>query len=273
MIGVGSMSGAILSGLLSAGIEVSLPIKAVTKSRESARALMERLSTDAVDATSVESDTRASKVAVRDADVVVLGVKPWMVREVIAEIAPELPETAIVVSVAAGVPTSEIEALLPKGQAVVRAMPNTPTSIGRGVTGVAGGSAVSHAELELVRGLFAAVGYAVVVPESQINAVAAVSGSGPAYLYLYAEEMIGAAERAGFSPEVALKMVQQTIVGAAELWTSSELKPSELRRRVTSPKGTTEQAVIELQAADWGSLFDRALAANVRRSEEIERGE
>jgi pyrroline-5-carboxylate reductase len=152
-------------------------------------------------------------------------------------------------------------------------MPNTPSHIGRGVTGIAGGASAGEEAVATVRRLFETVGEVLVVREDQINDVAAVSGSGPAYVYLYAEHMIAAARRLGFDADQARLLVQQTIAGAAELMVRSDDEPEQLRRNVTSPKGTTERAVEVLQAADWGALFDRALAANVRRSEELERGE
>ncbi|WP_309478037.1 pyrroline-5-carboxylate reductase dimerization domain-containing protein [Leucobacter luti] len=121
-----------------------------------------------------------------------------------------------------------------------------------------------------MRRLFETVGQVIVVREDQINDVAAVSGSGPAYVFLYVEEMIAAAERLGFEAAQARQLVRQTVLGAAELMESSGEDAAQLRRNVTSPKGTTEQAIIELQAGGWPELFDRALAANVRRSRELE---
>ncbi|WP_336660223.1 pyrroline-5-carboxylate reductase [Leucobacter sp. USHLN153] len=270
MLGVGSMGGAILAGLRAPGVDIERPIAVTTRSAESARAFADA---DDVVAHSTEQDAEANRNAVRGARIVILGVKPWMVVDLAREIASDLEPGVIVVSVAAGVPCSAIEAVLPAGTAVVRAMPNTPATIGLGATGIAGGVAASEEQVELVRRLFATVGEALVVVEEQINAVAAVSGSGPAYLFLYAEEMTAAAQRAGFDADQARTLVQQTVVGAAQLWAQSGEDPDELRRRVTSPKGTTEQAILVLQDARWGELFDRALAANVRRSEELERGE
>ena len=270
MIGVGSMGGAILAGLRAPDVDIALPIVVTTKSVTSAQAFA---GDDDVTALSSEQDADANKTAVRDAELVVLGVKPWMVRDVVREIANDLAPGAVVVSVAAGVPSSAIEDELPDGVPVVRAMPNTPATISLGVTGIAAGAAATDAHIELVRRLFATVGEVLVVREDQINDIAAVSGSGPAYLFLYAEQMTRAAERRGFDEDQARVLVQQTIVGAAELWAHSDDTPEELRRKVTSPKGTTEQAVLVLQEANWGELFDRALAANARRSEELERGE
>ncbi|MBN9613293.1 MAG: pyrroline-5-carboxylate reductase, partial [Actinobacteria bacterium] len=120
---------------------------------------------------------------------------------------------------------------------------------------------------------FATVGEVLVVHEDQIDAVAAVSGSGPAYLYFYTEQMTDAARRLGFDEDQARLLAQQTVIGAAELMRASGEDPAQLRRNVTSPKGTTEQAVIVLQQAGWGELFDRALAANIRRSEELAAGD
>lgn len=269
MIGVGSMGGAILSGLCAPGSPAPLPI-AVTTFSEASAAKFDDVA-DVV-ASASEADPEANRRAVAGAGIVILAVKPRKVLETAAEIADALEPGAIVVSVAAGVPSERIEAVLPEGPQVVRAMPNTPAHIGLGVTGVAGGATASAEAVETVRRLFEAVGAAIVVREDQIDAVTAVSGSGPAYLFLYAEEMAAAAERLGFSQEDARVLAIGTITGAAELMRRSGEDPAQLRRDVTSPGGTTEQAVDVLQAAKLGELFDRALAANIRRSEELQAG-
>ncbi|GAA1315419.1 pyrroline-5-carboxylate reductase [Leucobacter albus] len=269
MIGVGSMGGAILAGLRSPAVRIALPITVTTNSQASAD---EFAGAADVVALAAETEPGANRMAVRDAEVVMLAVKPWMIADVAREIAPDIAPGTIVVSVAAGVSCAQIEAELPGAQ-VVRAMPNTPSHLGRGVAGVAGGSSASAEAVETVRRVFETVGDVIVVREEQINDVAAVSGSGPAYLFLYVEEMTAAAIRRGFTPEQARTLVNGTVSGAAELLVQSGENPAQLRRNVTSPKGTTEQAVFVLQDAGWGELFDRALAANVRRSEELERGE
>lgn len=266
MIGVGSMGGAILSGLRSPDVQIEGPIAVTTHSVASASKYAGAVD---VTAAATEQDPDANRHAVAGAKLVILGVKPWMIVDTAREIADALDPGAIVVSVAAGVPCAAIEAVLPEGTAVVRAMPNTPAVLGRGVTGVAAGAAADDETLETVRRLFETVGEVLVVGEDQINDVAAVSGSGPAYLYLYIEEMTAAAERLGFTAEQARLLVLGTVSGAAELAATSGEDPAQLRRNVTSPKGTTEQAVLVLQDAGWGELFDRALAANVRRSEEL----
>ncbi|QNN63997.1 pyrroline-5-carboxylate reductase [Leucobacter denitrificans] len=265
MIGVGSMGGAILQGLRDPAVEIPRPITVTTSSASSASAFD---GADDVVALSGEVDPDANRVAVRGAELVILAVKPWMVVDVAREISADLAPGAIVVSVAAGVQSERIEAELPGAQ-VVRAMPNTPSHIGCGVTGVAGGSTASDGAVETVRNLFETVGDVVVVREDQIDAVTAVSGSGPAYLFLYVEEMTAAALRMGFTEEQARVLVTGTVSGSAELLARSGESAEQLRKNVTSPKGTTEQAVFVLQDAKWGELFDRALAANVRRSEEL----
>lgn len=269
MIGVGSMGGAILSGLRAPGVTVQGPIAVTTKSAASAAAYDGE---GDVVAYSSEHQPDANRLAVRGAKLVVLAVKPWLIHDVLREVAGDLDADAVVVSVAAGVTTLSMEALLPAGIAVVRAMPNTPSHVGLGVTGIAAGASADDNALSLVGRLFETVGEVLVVPESQINAVAAVSGSGPAYLFLYVEEMTAAARRLGFSEHQARMLAQQTVIGAAELLRQSGEDPAELRRRVTSPKGTTEQAILALQDGNLGELFDRALAANIRRSEELEAG-
>lgn len=261
------MGGAILAGLRNPEVSIVRPIRVTTNSAASAAQFA---GADDVVAQAVAEHPEANRAAVAGAGLVILAVKPWMVVDAARDIAEALEPGTVVVSVAAGVPSAAIEAVLPAGTPVVRAMPNTPSHIGRGVTGIAGGAHASEADVALVRALFETVGSVLVVREDQINDVAAVSGSGPAYVFLYVEEMIAAAERRGFSAEQARELVQQTLVGAALLLDSSGEDPAQSRRNVTSPKGTTEQAVCVLQDAGWPDLFDRALAANVRRSEELE---
>lgn len=269
MLGVGSMGGAILEGLRAPDVEVDGPIVVTTNSTASAARF------DAagdVRAVALERHPQANREAVRGARVVILAVKPWMIHDVLREIAGDLDPGAIVVSVAAGVTTASMEALLPTGTPVVRAMPNTPSHIGRGVTGVAGGAAASDADIERVREVFRTVGAVLVLEERRIDALTAVSGSGPAYVFLFAEAFTEATRRLGFSEDETRLLVQGTISGAAELMLQSDEDPDQLRKNVTSPNGTTEQAVRVLQAGGWAESFDEALAAAVRRAQELAGG-
>ena len=196
-----------------------------------------------------------------------LGVKPAMIRDTLAELAPALDAGTLIISVAAGVTISTMEAAVPNP--VLRAMPNTPALVGRGVTGLAAGTRSTPAQLELARTLFETVGTVLEIPESQIDALSTISGSGPAYVFLLIDELTHAAVRMGFTAEQAAIMVNGTFGGAVALLEASDRSPEQLRLQVTSPKGTTERAVAELQGADLGGLFDRATAAALARAREL----
>jgi len=269
MLGTGSMNGAILGGLLSPRVRVEGDVRVTTRSAASASALARR---DGVSAASVEEDPEANRRAVRGARVVIVGVKPHMVPDLLREIADDLDPGTLVVSVAAGVTIATFEALLPAHVAVVRSMPNTPSLVGRGVAGLAAGTRSTPDDLELARAVFATVGDVVEVPEDRIDALSTISGSGPAYVFLLVEELTRTARAKGFSPEEARVLVQGTFRGAVELLAASDDDPAELRRRVTSPKGTTERAVEVLQAADLSGLFDRATDAALARARELAAG-
>ncbi|MDO4100966.1 pyrroline-5-carboxylate reductase [Clavibacter michiganensis] len=269
MLGTGSMNGAILGGLLQPGVEVDGDVRVTTLSAASAEALGER---DGVAASSVEEDADANRRAVRGARVVVVGVKPHMVPDLLREIADDLDPGALVISVAAGVTIATFESLLPAHVAVLRSMPNTPSLVGRGVTGLAAGTRSGPEHLALARAVFATVGDVVEVPEERIDALSTISGSGPAYVFLLIEELTRTAEAKGFSPDEARVLVQGTFRGAVELLAVSDDEPAELRRRVTSPNGTTERAVQVLQAADLSGLFDRATDAALARARELAAG-
>lgn len=266
IIGTGSMGGAILGGLLGPGVQVDGGIR-VTNRTEAKAAPLRR---EGVESLAIETTPDANERAVAGARVVILGVKPAMIADTLARLAAHLEPDAIVVSVAAGVTTATLEAVVPNP--VLRAMPNTPATVGLGVTGLSAGSRARPEHLALGRALFETVGTVVVLPEERIDALSTVSGSGPAYVFLLVEELTAAAERLGFAPEEARLLVQGTFRGAVELLAASGEEPAELRRRVTSPNGTTERAIAQLQAADLGAVFDRALAAALARAKELAAG-
>src|SRR6185312_2237023 len=165
-----------------------------------------------------------------------------------------------------------IESILPESVSVLRAMPNTPAIVGRGVTGLSAGTRSSAADLALASALFGTVGDVVVVPEEKIDALSTISGSGPAYVFYLIEELTRTAVDLGFSESEAATMVNGTFLGAAELLVSSRQSPQELRRQVTSPKGTTERAIAELEKGELKALFDRAAAAALARAKELAAG-
>ncbi len=265
IIGTGSMGGAILAGLRAPGVTLA-GLRATTRSEASAAALR----ADGIEARATEHDSAANAWAATDAGLVLLGVKPAQITSVLAELAPSLRPDALVVSVAAGITTAAMEAVVPNP--VVRAMPNTPALIGRGVTGIAGGSRATAAHLALADDLFRTVGTVVELPEPQIDALSTISGSGPAYVFLLIEELTRAAEAMGFEPDVAALLVQQTFSGAALLLEATGEEPAELRRRVTSPKGTTERAIAVLQEARLAELFERAARAAEERARQLAAG-
>lgn len=269
ILGAGSMGRAILSGLVKPGVQVMGGIRVTN--RTAARAA-ELASQPGVTAYATDDHAAANRTAVAGAGIVLVAVKPAMVPELLTEIADALEPGAIVVSVAAGVTVARIESLLPASVSVVRSMPNTPAVVGRAVTGISAGTRSSDAELAVVRELFETVGEVVEVPEGQLDALSTISGSGPAYVFYLIEQLTATAVAKGFSPEQAAQLVNGTFLGAAELLVQSEEQPAELRRRVTSPKGTTERAVQVLETGGLQDLFDRATDAALARARELAAG-
>ncbi|MEV8173703.1 pyrroline-5-carboxylate reductase [Microbacterium sp. NPDC079176] len=268
-LGAGSMGGAILRGVVASGIQVDGGITATNRTPEKAAALADL---DGVRSIALSETTDGNADAVAKARIVLVGVKPAMVPDLLREIAPHLADDAIVVSLAAGVTLQTFADNLGADVRVIRSMPNTPSTVGKGVTGLAAGAAASDDDLALVHRLFATVGAVVEVPESQIDALSTISGSGPAYVYLLIEELTKAAVGMGFSESDARVMVEQTFIGATALLDASGEEPSELRRRVTSPKGTTEKAVAVLQDAHLDRTFADAAAAALARAKELAAG-
>ncbi|MFF9563997.1 pyrroline-5-carboxylate reductase [Leifsonia sp. NPDC014704] len=268
MLGAGSMGRAILSGLLAPGVQVA-GIRVTNRSEARAAELA---GTPGVTAYATETKADANWLAVDGAQVVIVAVKPAMVRDLLAEITDSLAPGTVVVSVAAGVTTETMETLLPDSVSVVRAMPNTPAVVGKAVTGISAGSRTDPEDLQVVRALFETVGEVVEVPESQLDALSTISGSGPAYVFLLIEALTEAAVQKGFTPEQAATLVNGTFLGASELLVSSGEDPAELRRRVTSPNGTTERAIAVLSEADLPALFARATDAALARARELAAG-
>lgn len=270
LLGAGSMGGAILSGLIASGApHAGVAVTSRTAARADAIAvdgIAARIASEAL-----ERDPEANRRAVRGAGLVVLGVKPAGIPELLSAIRDDLEPDAVVVSIAAGVTIATMEALVPNP--VLRAMPSTPSLVRLGVTGLAAGSRVTGEQAAIARTLFETVGAVVELPEDRIDALSAVSGSGPAYVFLLIEEWTAAAVRLGFDGASARLLVEQTVRGASELLAVSDAGPAELRRRVTSPKGTTERAIAVLEEADLAGLFGRAMDAAIERAGQLARGE
>ncbi|MEO6825996.1 MAG: pyrroline-5-carboxylate reductase [Microbacteriaceae bacterium] len=269
ILGAGSMGRAILNGLLKPGVEVAGGIRATNRSRTRAEELAD---TEGVLSFATEDDRDANRRAVAHAGIVLVAVKPHLVPDLLAEIADALEPGTLVISVAAGVPAATFERLLPERVSVIRSMPNTPAVVGLAVTGISAGSRSSADDLAVARSLFETVGEVVEVPESQLDALSTISGSGPAYVFYLIEQLTAAALDKGFTAEQAALLVNGTFRGAAELLAASDAAPAELRRQVTSPHGTTERAVQVLETAGLHDLFTRATDAALARARELAAG-
>jgi pyrroline-5-carboxylate reductase len=260
ILGVGKIGEALLAGLCSSGWS---DIAATVRRPERVTELAERYG--------VEVGT-ANTDAVKGATVAVVAVKPQDLDALLEEIAPALDGSQTVLSLAAAIPTSAIESRLHDGIPVVRAMPNAPSTVHEGIAGICGGRSAGADHLEQASQVLRAVGDVVVLPEAAMDAVTAVSGSGPAYYALLAEAMIEAGILLGLSREVSTKLVVQTMLGTAKLLRDEQMHPVELREAVTSPGGTTTRAIRELEQAGVRAAFLNAINAAMERSKELAAG-
>ncbi len=261
-IGAGNMAEALVRGLVGRGGYLPAALT-VTDPRAERRDFFER--EFGVGA------TENNGAAAAGAEVVVLAVKPQVMGEVLAGLAPHLAPGTLVVSIAAGIPCARIEAALGEGRPVVRVMPNTPALVGAGVSALCGGRWARESDLALAEGLLRPVGAVVRVAESLMDAVTALSGSGPAYVFYVMEALLEAAGRLDVAPEVARTLVYQTIAGAAELARQSPEAPEVLRARVTSKGGTTAAAIGVLEERGVRSAVVAAVEAAQRRAGELAR--
>ena len=262
-IGAGNMASSIIGGLVSKGFSP----KRITAS-DPLEATLERLKSVAPVRTTTDN-----LQAIADADVVVLAVKPQAMKAVLEPLAATLRQKRpLIISIAAGIEIRSIEHWLGGALPIVRCMPNTPALVQVGATGLYANAAVSDAQRQQADNILRAVGVALwVEKETQLDAVTAVSGSGPAYFFLVMEAMQTAGERLGLPADVARTLTLQTALGAAQMAVSSDVDAAELRRRVTSPNGTTERAIAAFEEGGLRDLFQRALQACNDRSEELAR--
>lgn len=269
-LGTGSMNGSIMSGLLAGGTAPER-VRATTRSAASARKLKESLPEDQRDVTvySGEDNESANLDAVKDADVVLLGVKPKGILDLAAEIKDALADDALVISVAAGIDLAMLEGELRAGQPVIRSMPNTPSRVGRGVIALAAGTHCTPEQLKLAHEVLANSGTVLDVEEDQINAVTGVSGSGPAYAFFLAEAMQKAGEAMGLDSEAARLLAKETVSGAGELLHADDADPEALRKAVSSPNGTTERAINVFAEGGLVELTEKAAKASASRGAEM----
>lgn len=259
ILGAGAMGGALLRGLLSAGW-ASGDVAAAVRRPDRMAAL--------VSATGCEVSLDVVRV-VSGRRVIVVATKPRDVGSVLESVSGVVTPAQVIVSVAAGVPIGFFEERLASGVPVVRAMPNTPALVGEGTTGIAAGRFADSDALESARTVLTAVGAVQLVDEALMDAVTAVSGTGPAYVFLLAEALTEAAIREGLSRDVAESLVHQTVRGAGHLLTETGRSPADLRGEVTSPGGTTAAAVHVLEQGGFRALLEDAVRAAAQRSREL----
>jgi len=259
ILGCGRIGEALLAGLVSAGWT---EVAATSRREERAAELRERYG---IDATTSNAD------AIRGAKIVVVAVKPQDIDALLAEAGPLLEPGQTVLSVAAAIPTAQIEARVPDGIPVVRAMPNAPSVVHEGMAGICAGSHAGEAELALAEDVLAHLGRVVRVPEQAMDAITALSGSGPAYFALLAEAMIEAGILLGLPRETSTTLVVQTMLGTATQLRDTGIHPVQLRESVTSPGGTTIAAIRELEQAGVRAALLNAVQAAMTRAQELAR--
>ena len=264
VLGAGKIGEALLGGLVSSGWREPAELWATSRRQERVDELTERYGVRA---------TTSNAEAVSGAAIVVVAVKPQDIEVLLGEIGGLLGEEQTVLSIAAAIPTSLIEGHLLARVPVVRAMPNTPSTVHEGIAGIAAGAHAAESHRAAAEEVLSHLGRVVRVPESHMDAVTAVSGSGPAYFALLAEAMIEAGILLGLSREISTQLVVQTMLGTAKQLRDTHTHPVELREMVTSPGGTTIAAIRELEMAGVRAAFLNAIQAAMDRSRELAAGD
>ena len=264
ILGAGKIGESLLAGLLSSGWRKPEEIVVTGRRQERLDELAERYGVEA---------TLSNSAAVKDASFVVIAVKPQDFDVLLGEIGGLLTAEQTVLSVAAAVTTAQIERHIADSVPVLRSMPNTPATVHEGIAGLCAGAHAGEEHLATAQEVLEHVGRVVQVPEEYMDAVTAVSGSGPAYFALLAEAMIEAGILLGLSREVSTDLVVQTMLGTAKLLRDEKMHPVELREMVTSPGGTTIRAIRELERAGVRAAFLNAIQAAMERSRELREAE
>ena len=264
VLGAGKIGEALIAGLLSSGWRTTDDIVATARRQERVDELSERHGIVV---------TTSNGEAAAGAALIVIAVKPQDIEMLLGEVGGLLTPEQTVLSIAAAIPTASIERRIADGVPVVRAMPNTPSTVHEGVAGLCAGAHAGDDQLSLAEDALSHLGGVVRVPETAMDAITAVSGSGPAYFALLAEAMIEAGILLGLSREVSTQLVVQTMLGTAKQLRDERMHPVELREMVTSPGGTTIAAIRELEQAGVRAAFLNAIQAAMDRSRELARGE
>jgi pyrroline-5-carboxylate reductase len=263
VLGAGKAGEALIAGVISSGWRTPAEIVATARHQEHLDQLAERHGIET---------TLSNVEAVGGAGIVVVAVKPQDIEGLLTEIAGAVTAEQTVISIAAAIPTELIERHLSDRVPVVRAMPNTPVTVHEGMSGIAAGTHAAEEHLARAEDVLGSVGRSVRVDEGYMDAITAVSGSGPAYFALLAESMIEAGILLGLSRDVATDLVVQTMLGTAKLLRDEGMHPVELREMVTSPGGTTIAAIRELEMAGVRAAFLNAIQAAMERSKQLAQG-
>jgi len=260
VLGTGKLGGILLRAYLKQNLFSPKNVTATVKHGEKAASLTKELGV------TVSTDNRK---AVHGADIILLGVKPQVVGDVLKEIAPELSEKTLVISVAASVPTTYIEQHTGAKVPVIRAMPNTPSTVGCGMTGICRGSHATGEDLEIPRAMFDTVGRTVVVDEKNMDAVTGLSASGPAFAYIILESLAEAGVKVGLPRDVATLLAAQTMKGAASVVLETGDHPALLKDAVTTPAGCTIDGILELEEGKLRVTLIKAVVKATHRAGEL----
>ena len=263
VLGAGKMGGILLKALLEKQLFSSKTTVATVQHEEKARNLSKKLGI------AVGTDNRA---AVRNADIILVCVKPQVVDQVIEQIRPSVTRNQIIISVAASVPTSRIERAFKRAVPVVRAMPNTTCVVGCGMTALCKGTFAAAKHLEIASALFGVVGRTVVVDEKLMDAVTGLSASGPAYIYIILESLAEAGVKVGLPRDVATLLAAQTTLGAATVVLETGDHPALLKDAVTTPAGCTIDGILELEEGKLRVTLIKAVVKAAQRAKELANG-
>ncbi|HLZ58265.1 MAG TPA: pyrroline-5-carboxylate reductase [Ktedonosporobacter sp.] len=260
-LGAGSMSEAIIKGIVEAGLIA--PQQIVISNRNRAARLQDLGN---------RYDVRIcqnKEAEIAGADIIVLAMKPFDLVDALSEVSAAISARQLVISVAAGVSTAAIEQCLPEGVPVIRSMPNTSSFVQASATAISQGTWATSQHIAVAQAFFSAIGISVVVAEKDLNAVTGLSGTGPAYIYYVVEALMEAGLSCGLSADTCRALLEQTVYGAAQMLRETGKDPAELRRQVTSPNGTTMAAMTVLEQGDAQRLFIHAMQRATQRAAEM----
>jgi pyrroline-5-carboxylate reductase len=259
-IGAGNMTNALIKGLIKSGLYSTELLAVSDNDRQKLGDVSDRFGLKGY---------ASNKGLVRGCTVIVLAIKPQMIRDVLEEIKDEIMDVHLIISIAAGIPIKMIRSVIGRDIPIIRVMPNTPALIQKGISVLTAGGTATPSHMDIARGIFDAVGKTIVLDEAMMDAVTALSGSGPGYIFKIMESFVAAGEKLGFDRVTALLLVTQTFLGAALLAEESDLSLPQLRKMVTSPGGTTAAALAFFEERGLEKIIEGAVEAACRRSVEL----